>query len=198
MSQKLVLVRGGKVERTGGGKKRKKASRLNPLNDLLWRVTSKIFYTQRASSIEEVAQRMTRMSKKVLGYQVNVSRSAADHCILDCRRRKRTYGWFPMHVQKGAFGLQRGLVPMLVDVDDESYERFLLDEEDMVFIYAGFKSSLLTISSMLANDADGTAFMIGLCEAMGNPIDDIVKEFAEDIRFIARKAAKAAATAVGF
>jgi hypothetical protein len=194
---KLKLIRGDK--KGGGGAppppsgrgRSGRGRRPNPLNQLLWYATSRAYYSQRADGVEEVARRMTRLSRRVTGREIRVSTSNASNVIFDCRRRRRFYGWTLEHVEKGRVGNNCGFVPVLMDVDDTDTEIFLIDEADLVYVVSGLKSSIGTIESMVANDADGCSFLIGCLEALGMRRDaDRFREFAAECRAFALRAAE--------
>lgn len=194
MTPKLVLLKGGKRDGGGGDdkKKRKKMRRPHPLNELLWYVISRIcFPVNRADSVETVAARMTSKSEIVLGRKVFVTTAMANYCLYDARRRRFGYGWMPLHVQKGSEGEYCGFVPVLVDTDDDDFENYLLDAADITYICAGLKSSLHTTASMLRNDADGIVFAVGLLDALKKD-SKVLREFASELRAVAKKAEAAA------
>jgi hypothetical protein len=201
MSAKLTLIRGDKstVPKQGGGGGRgrppsrgRKRSRPNPLNELLWKSTSHTYYRHRANSVQEVAARMTNLSRRVLGRHIEVSRAVAEHCIYDTRRKRLNYGWTLMHVQKGSEGFTRGFVPVLVDIDDEDFEQYLIDDADMVFVRDGLRSSVQTIVSMVLNDAHSLGFYIGILDKQGRHVGDIMREARDDLRLAARRMVTAA------
>lgn len=205
MSAKLTLIRGDKaaVPKQGGGggggrhpppSRRGRRSRPNPLNELLWAATSHVYYRHRANSVSEVATRMTNLSRRVLGRRIEVSRAMAEHCIYDNRRKRLNYGWMLMHVQKGSEGFTRGFVPVLVDVDGEGFDQYLLDEADMVFVRDGLRSSVQTIVSMVLNDADGMGFYLGILDRQGRAVSDVMREARDDLRSAARRMIAAART----
>lgn len=200
---KLHLIKGGKTKaggsgkgggpppptatRRGGGRRR----RPNPLNQLLWYVTSRAKYPQRAISVEDIATRMTRQSQRIMGRHINVSNTNAATVIDDGRRRRAFYGWMLLHVEKGAKGDNRGYVPVLADVDDQDTEVFLIDDDDLRFTVSGLVSSVGTVESMIANDADGLSFLIGCLEALDMKSDaDRFREFAAECRAFSRRAAE--------
>jgi hypothetical protein len=135
---------------------------------LLWYATSRAVYAQRASSVEMIAERMTRLSNRVLGRSVNVATSTASYLIEDCRRRKFAYGWMILHAQKGQVGYNRGYVTALCDLTDEDEEVYLFDAADLSFGISGLISSLKTSESMVKNDADGMELAVATLEAMGD------------------------------
>ena len=172
---KLVLITGGKLARGGGGggppptsRSRRGGRRPNPLNQLLWYATSRAIYGQRATSVENIAERMTRLSNRVLGRHISVANSTASDVILDCRRRRHNYGWTLMHVEKGSIGFHRGYVTMLIDLTDQDEELYLIDSTDLDFVVRGLTSSLRTTESMMNNDADGIMFTINVLNDLGN------------------------------
>jgi hypothetical protein len=198
---KLHLIKGGKVKGGGGGKgspppgggsrARRRGRRANPLNDLLWAATSRAYYTQRATSTDMISERMTRLSRRVCGRQINVSPDTASLVLDDCRRRHNFYGWTVMHVEKGSVGWNRGYVPVLMEVNGEDEEVYLIDDEDLNFAIKGLRSSVGTIESMAINDADGLTFLIGCLEALGMRAEaDRFREFAAECRAFARRAAE--------
>lgn len=199
----LVLIKGGKVDRPraskkGGGKGggRGKIRRPHPWNDLLWYVTTRYYksYKTRAASVEEIAGRMTEKSKAILGYRVNVSAAAAAHCIYDCRRRHLAYGWMLLHVEKGAEGIHRGYIPVPVDLDEDDRVVYLFDAIDLQYVPHGLKSSLSSSASVLRNDADGILLFAAMLGAMGKDAT-LYEEFADDIRYLAKKAENVAVRA---
>lgn len=211
MKPKLKLIKGDKVKfhtivggrkGVGGGGRggpppsgrgsSGRGRRLNPLNELLWYATCRAYYpTRRATGVEEIAERMTRLSRRVMGRQINVSASTATGVIYDVRRRRRTYGWMLVHVEKGSVGNNRGYVPVLADVDDVGTEIFLIDEADIDYVISGLISSVGTIESMIINDADGMSFLIGCLEALGKKREaDRFREYAAEERAFARRAAE--------
>jgi hypothetical protein len=200
-ASKLKLIRGGKVHGgghkgppptgPGTGRRRGRGRRPNPLNRLLWYATSRAHYKTRASGAEMIADRMTKLSRSIMGRHINVTTSNAASVIFDARRRRLFYGWTPMHVKKGAADIDRGYLPVLVDVDDMDHEIFLIDDDDLLFVVKGLKSSVGTIESMVSNDADGLSFLIGCLEALGRRADaDRLREFAAECRAFARRAAE--------
>jgi hypothetical protein len=198
--KKLHLIRGGKAH-GGGGQKgppppgnargRRKGRRPNPLNRLLWYATSRAHYSSRADSSEMIADRMTRLSRRIMGRHINVTVSNTNTTIFDARRRRHFYGWTLMHVEKGAAGLNRGYIPVLIDTDTQDHEVFLIDDEDIEHVIAGLNSSVATMESMAANEADGLSFYIGCLEALDRRADaDRYREFAAECRAFARRAAE--------
>lgn len=206
-SPKLHLIRGGKKHGGGGhgsgppptgGRGRRSGRRPNPLNRLLWYATCRAYYPHRAENVQEIATRMTRLSRRVMGRQINVATSTASDVIEDGRRRHNFYAWMLMHAEKGAAGFNRGYVPVLMDVDEEDTEIFLIDDNDLLYAISGLKSSVGTIESMITNDADGLSFLIGCLEALGDkPSADRFREFAAECRAFARRAAEVRTHALG-
>jgi len=199
---KLHIIRGGKIRGgngsppTGGGGGKKKKRRPNPLNKLLWYATSRAYYPSRATGVEMIAERMTKLSKRIEGRQINITTSTANMVIVDCRRRCQFYGWMLMNVEKGSVGWNRGFVPILTDVDDEGFETFLLDDDDLLFAISGIKSALHTQASMIGTTANGVSFLTNCLEALGNKkAADDLREFAAECRSFARRAAEVRASA---
>lgn len=181
-------IKSGRGGGGGGGHGSKKMGRRkNPYNDLLFYAMSHVYYVKRANLVEEVAARMTRLSKRILGRYAIFRKDQVDYIILDARKKRLNYGWHPMHVQKGADGIHRGYVPILIDVDDEDYELALIDDEDIVFVEMGLASSLHTIATMVRHDADGIAYVVAFREAMGKSCAPL-KRFVDDARSLAEEA----------
>lgn len=192
--KKLILVQGGK--RGGGGKgpppskSAKKAKRPHPFNDLLWQATSRTYYPNRAVSVEEIATRMTRLSRRVMGTHYDVSKDAASHCIYDCRRRWRMYDWMLMHAQKGS-GSFVGFIPVLSDAKSYDEEVFAIYDEDLPCVMYGLISSISTSDSMIQNDAEAMPMLIGCLEAQGKWKEaNDMREFNAEIRAFARRSAE--------
>ena len=173
MSKKLTVIAGGKGSGSGGGGggkppaksgKGARKKRPHPFNELLWAATSRSYYPNRAESVEEIAKRMTKLSKRVMGTHYEIGYDAASHCIYDCRRRHRLYGWMLMHAQKGS-GSFGGFIPVLADAKSYDVEVFMLYEEDLECVMAGLRSSVSTYGSMIQNDADSIPLLIGCLEA---------------------------------
>jgi hypothetical protein len=194
---KLHIIRGGKLRggngnppKTGGGRG-KKPRRPNPLNKLLWYATSRAYYPNRATGVEMIAERMTKLSKRIEGRQINVSTSTASIVIDDGRRRCQFYGWMLMNVEKGSLGWNRGYVPILSDVDSDGFELFLIDDDDLSFAISGLQSALHTQASMITTTANGVSFLTNCLEALGSKKDaDNLREFAAECRSFARRAAE--------
>jgi hypothetical protein len=198
---KLHLIKGGKTKGSGGkggspppgggSRGRRAGRRPNPLNKLLWYATSRAYYTQRATSTDMIAERMTKLSRRVMGREIRVATGTASLVIDDCRRRHNFYGWTLMHVEKGSIGWNRGYVPVLMEVNEMDEEVYLIDDEDLNFAIKGLRSSVGTIESMAINDADGLTFLIGCLEALGLRAEaDRFREFAAECRAFARRAAE--------
>jgi hypothetical protein len=194
---KLTLIKGGSVStKKGGGStpppkpKFKKKQRPHPLNNLLWMATSRIYYPHRATSTDDVAKRMTKLSRRVIGRHLDVTAATATQVIFDCRRRHRAYSWTLFHAQKGSGDLC-GFVPVPCDVDEDEIEIYLIDDDDIGFIEAGLKSSIGTVSSMIDNDASALTLLIGCLEAQGKRKEaDRWREFAAELRTFSRRAAE--------
>jgi hypothetical protein len=197
---KLLLVKGGKLSAKSGaggktpppGKtKGRGGGKKNPLNDLLFAAVSRMFKDARAASVEEIAERMTRYSKKVIGIHRFIDQATANFLLYDCRRRKHFHGWMPMHVEKGAVGINRGYVSVLVGTNGYDEELYLIDTRDVEFVEAGLRSSISTSASMIANDAEGLTMYIGVLEALGRRSDaDRIRELAAECRGFQRRAAE--------
>ena len=192
---KLHIIRGGKSRggngdppKTGGGKKKR---RPNPLNKLLWYATSRAYYPNRATSVEMIAERMTKLSKRIEGRQINIATITATLVIEDGRRRSQFYGWMLMNVEKGSIGWNRGYVPILTDVDGEGVELFLIDDDDLTFAISGMQSAVRTQETMITTTANGMTFITSCLDALGNRTDaDRFREFAAECRAFARRAAE--------
>ena len=201
---KLHIIRGGKVRGggsgspppTGGGGGRKKKRRPNPLNKLLWYATSRAYYPTRATSVEMIAERMTKLSKRIEGRHINISKTVADMVIHDGRRRCLFYGWELMNVEKGSIGLSRGYVPIQKDVDEEGYEVQLIDDDDLLYAQKGMQSALHTQASMINTTANAVSFITNCLEAQGKKKEaDNYREFGAECRSFARRAAEVSASA---
>jgi hypothetical protein len=189
----LRLIKGGKVKRgePPKGKRGKKERRQNPLNRLLWYATSRAYYPSRATGVEMIAERMTKLSKRVMGREMTIATSTANEVIYDGRRRKRAYGWMLLNAEKGSIGWMRGYVPVLTDVDEEDTEIFLIDDQDLKYAIKGIQSAIRTEESMIVNTADGITFLINCLEALGSrAAADEYREFAAECRAFARRAAE--------
>ena len=146
--------------RTAGGRRRP-----HWLANLLWYATCRAFYDLRANNTAEIADRMTDLSDQILGHHYNVTEQQAAHCLAVVRRSPFAYGFTEVHVEKGAFGLVRGYVPILVDLDQMHHPVTLIDEDDLRFCGFGMASSAQTVATMLRNEAVVVGLLAGLFDA---------------------------------
>jgi hypothetical protein len=211
---KLTLVRGGLSYpggasppgsppsgggRRGSGRRRRRG---NPLNELLWFAVNKIYYPNRASSIDDVARRMTRLSQRVMGRHINVTPQIASYLVFDCRRRRSLYNWTIWQAQKGAEGFERGFVPVLYQRHSDDTSIYLpYDLADAIFYIAGTISATGTVASMLENIAESAAIMANMLEdgqipnASGRLTPVMMRDFARACRDTAVRARNIARTA---
>ena len=198
MTPKLKLLRGGKITHPGGGKLpppggggtggSSRPRQLNPMNDLLWAATSRAYYRHRATSVDVVAERMTRLSLRIMRRHIDVTHATAQQIIYDGRRRNMAYGWMLAHAQKGS-GEFCGFVPVLRDCDETGHELFLLDADDIEFVKFGLISSVGTYRSMVRNEAEGLSLLIACLDELGMRAEaDEFREFAAECRAFSRRA----------
>jgi hypothetical protein len=158
MTLRLVYGRGGSPPSPptpppsppGSGRRRRRRHWLAPL---LWYATSRAFFMERAKSIAEIAERMTRLSRQILGQHYEVENRQVEHVLGTVRDTPLAYGVGYPHVQKGAIGLNRQYVPILTDYDVALGRAYLVDDEDCEATKKGAISSLTTCATMLRHEA---------------------------------------------
>jgi hypothetical protein len=136
----------------GGGGKRRRRRRKHWLSDLLWYATCHVFFDQRATLISEVASRMTKLSKQILGRHYIVSEAQTNHVLGVVRENPLAYGYTFPHAQKGADVENRKYVPIQVDYDPRQGRYYLVDDSDLIAIKKGAISSFSTTATMLRNE----------------------------------------------
>lgn len=161
MSPNFRLIHGG-----GGGSappppptghRRRRRRRRHFLADLLFQAISRnyehLWGPRRSNTNRETAERMTTISRQELGHHYVVSEGEAQRVLNVVRNDPIFYGYSVLHVEKGAVGANRGYFPVLVDLDWDTGNLYLVDEQDLEYAEFGARSSARTVASMLEHQA---------------------------------------------
>ena len=178
----LRMIQGGRrAPPAGQPTKSKKRWRKHHYADLLWEAASKNFYRNRAATVEELAARMTRLSKQILKTHVKVSVSEVERVISVVRWQSANYGWILAYV-----GYPSGYVTELVEQNSDGTWLRLLDDQDHKYLRAGFRKAVRTASTYLAR----TAVMAGALDSEDEELVDLVEECRLSARRLDRRIKK--------
>lgn len=176
---------GGGGAGTGGGRRRRR--RRHFLAPLLWYATCRAFFAERATTVNEVAERMTRLSRQILGRYYDVSAQQAERVLAVVRDTPLAYGFGYPHVQKGS-GEDRAYVPIQTDYDPALGRAFLVDDDDLDSIKQGAVSSLTTLATMMQHEAVNLEMAEGVWPGEFNGIVDDLRRMATQMKRLAARA----------